>query len=142
MNTLIEPRILKNGEFMLRLIMAVTMFAAAISKLFSGSVFREYYLTLFSNPDLRINLPVGFVQTYLNVVPFVELIIAFGLLIPKLRRYFAVAFVFYILSLTAGHFILEEIDIMHSIIPLAIVGIIDYILPAWEDYTDINSRKA
>lgn len=137
MNGIFKIRILKNAELMLRITMAVAMLIAGISKFFSHGGFQEYYLSQFTKEGLRIQLPEFLPYIGLHIIPYVELGLGILLLIPKTRRLFTVLFVFYIITLTVGHYIMEEFLEVDVVLPLVFLGIASYILPAHSSYKDL-----
>jgi len=134
MEKLFPVRILKNAELLLRLTMIVATITAGVSKFFSHGGFHDYYLARFSRPELRIHLPQFLPDIYLTIIPFIEVGLGIALLIPRSRRFFAVAFVFYFLSLSVGHYIMEEFLEVDVVLPLTLIGILDYILPSYTSY--------
>ena len=128
----IELRTLKNAELLLRTAMIITTLVAGISKLCSNGNFHKYYLKLFTNPGLRINLPSLLFDIYLSIIPFIELGIAIALITGMKRRFFIVVFVLYFISLEIGHYILEEFTSVDLITLFVLLGVSAYILPAHE----------
>ena len=130
----ISLKTLKNAELLLRLTMIVTLLVAGISKFCSDGNFHKYYLKLFSNPDLRINMPSFLSDIYLSLIPFIEVGIAIALITSVKRRFFIVVWILYFISLEIGHYILEEFTSVDLIIPIILFGIIAYILPAHDAF--------
>ena len=130
METRISTRTLHNAELILRLTMAMTLLIAGISKFFSEGGFYAYYLKQFSNEDLRINLPTFSFDTYLAVIPYLEVGIGFVLLTSLKRRLFIVLWIVYFMTLELGHYLLEEFTSANMIIPYILVGTLAYVLPA------------
>lgn len=141
MDKYFEIKILKNAELALRICMSVAMLTAGISKFFSKGAFREYYLGQFTRDTLRIQLPEIMPYIMLHSIPFIEVSLGLLILIPKTRRFFSMAFVFYILMLTVGHYIMEEFIDVDVVLPLAFFGIVAYILPAYSSYKEIFIKK-
>jgi uncharacterized membrane protein YphA (DoxX/SURF4 family) len=130
----ISLKTLKNAELLLRLTMMITLFVAGISKFCSNGNFHKYYLKLFSNPDLRINLPSSLSDIYLTLIPFIEVGIALALITSIKRRFFIVVWILYFISLEIGHYVLEEFTSVDLIIPVILFGILAYILPAHDPF--------
>jgi uncharacterized membrane protein YphA (DoxX/SURF4 family) len=128
----ISLKTLKNAELLLRLTMVVTIFVAGLSKFCSGGNFHKYYLKQFANPDLRINLPTSLFDTYLSLIPFIEVGVAIALATSVKRRFFIVVWIVYFISLEVGHYVLEEFTSVDLIIPIIFFGVAAYILPAYE----------
>ncbi len=130
MKNYIDIKIVMNAELLLRFCMVVTMLVAGISKFSSNGKFHDYYLLLFSNDNLRIQMPISLIDIYLTIIPFVEIAIGIGLIWTKFRRYFIIIWVLYFVSLEVGHYILEEWLAVDAMIPLILLGVITYIFPA------------
>src|SRR6185312_1610483 len=107
---------------------------AGISKFCSNGNFHKYYLKLFSNPGLRINLPSFLFDVYLSLIPFIEVGIALALITGLKRRFFIVVWILYFISLEVGHYILEEFTSADLIIPIILFGVAAYILPAHDSF--------
>ncbi len=134
MENRISLRTLRNAELLLRITMSVTLLVAGISKYYSHGDFHRYYLKLFSNSELRINLPPSLIDIYLTLIPFLEVGIGLALLTGLQRRFFIVAWIVYFISLEVGHYILEEFMSVDVIIPIILFGVFAYILPAHEPF--------
>lgn len=130
MENAISLKTLKNAEFLLRITMVVTLFVAGVSKFFSQDNFYKYYSKLFSNEELRINLPSFTFEIYLKLIPFLEVAIAIALLTSFKRRFFIVVWIIYFLTLEIGHYILEEFTTVDLMIPFILLGTAAYILPS------------
>lgn len=141
MNNIFDLKVLKNAELLLRLTMIVTTLTAGISKFFSHGGFRDYYMTQFAKDNLRIQLPEILPYIGLSIIPYVEVGLGFLLLIPKTRRFFSVVFVLYFLVLTIGHYILEEFLEVDVVLPLTMIGIAAYMLPAYSSYHEIFAKS-
>jgi uncharacterized membrane protein YphA (DoxX/SURF4 family) len=132
MENVITVKTLKNAELLLRMTMIITLLVAGISKFCSHGNFHRYYLKLFLNPGLRINLPSLLVDLYITLIPFIEVSIAIALILPFKRRFFIVLWIIYFLSLEIGHYVLEEFTSVDLIISIILFGVAAYILPAHE----------
>ena len=130
MEKAISLKTLKNAEFLLRITMIITLFVAGVSKFFSQDSFYSYYSKLFSNEELRINLPSFTFDIYLKLIPFIEIAIALALLSSFKRRFFIVVWIVYFLTLEIGHYILEEFTTVDIVIPFILLGTATYILPS------------
>jgi uncharacterized membrane protein YphA (DoxX/SURF4 family) len=128
----ISLKTLKNAELLLRLTMIITLLVAGISKFCSNGNFHKYYLNLFLNPGLRINLPSFLIDTYLSLIPFIEVGIAIALITALKRRFFIVVWILYFISLEVGHYVLEEFTSVDLIVSIILFGVAAYILPAHE----------
>lgn len=132
MENSISLKTLKNAELLLRLTMIITLLVAGISKFCSHGNFHKYYLKLFQNPSLRINVPSAVIDVYLSLIPFIEVGIALALLTSIKRRLFVVVWIAYFISLEVGHYFLEEFTSSDLIISIILFGVVAYILPAHE----------
>ena len=137
----ISLRTLKNAELMLRFAMIVTMLVAGVSKFCSHGTFHDYYLSQFSNGQLRIQLPYTLFDFYLMIIPFVEVAIGLGLIWSKQRRIFIVCWVFYFISLEVGHYILEEWMAVDAMIPFILLGVAAYILPGYQNFKEYKEKS-
>jgi uncharacterized membrane protein YphA (DoxX/SURF4 family) len=135
-----DLRILKNAELILRLTMIVTLLVAGVSKFYSSGNFHKYYLKQFSNEGLRIRLPSYMFDTYLSLIPFIEVGIAIALITSIKRRFFIVVWILYFISLEIGHYVLEEFTSVDLIIPFILLGVSAYILPSHEMRKVIHSK--
>ena len=137
----ISLKTLKNAELLLRLTMAITLLVAGISKFCSHGNFHKYYLKLFMNPSLRINVPSVIIDLYLSLIPFIEVGIALALITSVKRRLFIVIWIVYFISLEVGHYVLEEFTSSDLIISIILFGVVAYILPAHEWFKTNNSPE-
>ncbi len=144
MENSISIKTLKNAELLLRITMILTLLVAGISKFCSNGNFHKYYLKLFLNPALRINLPSSLVDIYITLIPFIEVGIAIALITSFKRRFFIVVWILYFVSLEFGHYVLEEFTSVDLIISIILFGVVAYILPAHEPFwvkSKSNSEK-
>ena len=130
---------LKNAEIILRCTMSITLLVAGISKFFSMGNFYNYYSKEFAKEDLRINLPAFSFETYLALIPYLEVAIGIALLTTLKRRLFIVIWIIYFIMLEIGHYILEEFQSANMIIPYIIMGVMAYLLPGYENRITKNS---
>jgi uncharacterized membrane protein YphA (DoxX/SURF4 family) len=137
----ISLKTLKNAEILLRLTMSVTLLIAGISKYYSNGQFHLYYLKMFENPELRINLSPTFIDLYLSLIPIVEIGVGLALLSGLKRRFFIVVWILYFITLEVGHYILEEFTSVDLILPIILFGVFAYILPGHEPFWLRMGRK-
>jgi len=137
----ISLKTLKNAELLLRLTMSITLLVAGISKFCSHGNFHKYYLKLFLNPSLRINVPSFIIDAYLSLIPFIEVGIALALITSLKRRLFIVIWIVYFISLEVGHYVLEEFTSSDLIISIILFGVAAYILPAHEWFKTNSSPE-
>ena len=137
----ISLKTLKNAELLLRLTMTITLLVAGISKFCSHGNFHKYYLKLFLNPSLRINVPSFIIDAYLSLIPFIEVGIALALITSIKRCLFIVIWIVYFISLEVGHYVLEEFTSSDLIISIILFGVVAYILPAHNWFKTNNSPE-
>lgn len=126
---MIEKRNLIQIEWVARGLMALILITAGTSKLFSSGGFKAYYSGLFANPDLRINAPQILVDSYLTLIPFIEIALGLSLLIVSLKRYTIWAWYGFMASLLVGHYILQEWSVVNQMLPYFFLGMIAHALP-------------
>ena len=126
---MIERKKLAEVEQMARWLMALILLTAGISKFFSGGGFKTYYSGLFGNEDLRLNFPAFTYDTYLAIIPFIEVVLGAALLFVALKRYTIWAWYAFMASLLVGHYILQEFSAVNQMLIYFILGMICHILP-------------
>ena len=132
MKDFMDARVVKNAELMLRCTMAITLLVAGVSKFFSHGAFHRYYVQEFAKEGLRINMPTFLVESYLWMIPYLEVGIAIALMTTVKRRLFIVVWLIYFISLEIGHYVLEQFQAVNMMIPFIVMGTIAYVLPAHE----------
>lgn len=137
MEKLFPARILKNAEFLLRLTMAVAIFTAGYSKFHSGGQFQAWYFKLLTDPTHRLQFPGWLMGPWLDAIQYVEVGLGLGLLIPRLRRLFAVLFVFHVLGLAVGHYVMEEFLEVDVVLPWVFFGVTVYVLPGHATWREL-----
>ena len=125
---MISERKLKDAERVVRITMIVILLTAGSSKFFSQGGFFEYYSQLFQG-DLRINLPAWLVDSYLLLVPFIEVALGLSLLSNKYKNWSVYAWFAFMLSLLFGHYILEEWSAVNQMLGYIFLGLLCLILP-------------
>lgn len=120
--------LLKDAERVVRITMIVILFTAGTSKFFSQGGFLVYYSALFQS-DLRINLPPILVDSYLRLIPFIEIGVALALLTNRLKRYVVYGWFSFFLSLLFGHYILQDWSSVNQILDYMFLGILCLLLP-------------
>jgi uncharacterized membrane protein YphA (DoxX/SURF4 family) len=134
MENILREKTLRNAELILRCTMSITLLVAGISKFYSHGNFYSYYSKEFANKELRINLPAWSFETYLTLIPYLEVTIGLALLTMLNRRLFIVIWIIYFISLEIGHYLLEQFQSANMIIPYIIMGVMAYILPGYNSY--------
>lgn len=119
---------LKDAERVVRLVMVVILFTAAISKLFSHGGFFDYYSKLFQG-DLRIKVPAVLVNSYLHLIPFIELALGCALLSNRHKTAAAYGWFAYFLSLMVGHYVLQEWSAVNQMPNYFFLGLICFLFP-------------
>ncbi len=119
---------LKEIERLSRCLMIVILITAGTSKFFSDGGFAAYYSGLFQG-DLRINLPVALVNTYLTLIPFIEIGLGVALLVTRIRSLALYAWFVFMLSLLIGHYVLQEWSAVNQMLSYFFVGFLCMALP-------------
>ena len=123
-----NPVLLKDAERVCRVVMIAMLLTAGVSKVFSGGGFYEYYSALFQS-ELRINLPAWFANAYLLLIPFIEIAIALALLIHRFKWWAIHAWFAFMLSLTIGHYVLEEFSAVNQMLDYFFIALACLLLP-------------
>lgn len=113
--------------------MGLILITAGTSKFFSAGGFREYYAGLFSNPQLRLQMPDWMIQLYLSVIPFIELGLGIALFVVALKPWTVYAWYAIMASLLVGHYILQEWSAVNQMLPYFFLGMICHALPTGRD---------
>lgn len=135
---MIDRQKLKDCERLVRLTMIVILLTAGTSKFFSGGGFYDYYSGLFQT-DLRIVLPAWMVNLYLSAIPFIEIGLGLLLIIPRIKRWTAYAWFAFMLSLTVGHYVLQEWSAVNQMLDYFFLGFLCFVLP---NHSHILKRDA
>jgi len=124
----IEKTVLKDAERVLRIVMIVILLTAGTSKFFSHGGFLDYYGKLFQG-DLRIRLPAGLVNAYLQVIPFIEIGLGLALFSNRHKRGAVYGWFAFMLSLLVGHYVLQEWSTVNQMIDYFFLGVACMVLP-------------
>lgn len=127
---MITQKKLSEVEFIARHLMALILLVAGTSKLFSGGGFMEYYIGQFADQALRIQVPGIIIESYITMIPFVELTLGAALLIAALKPYTVYAWYAFMASLLVGHYILQEWSSVNQMLAYFFLGMICHLLPA------------
>jgi uncharacterized membrane protein YphA (DoxX/SURF4 family) len=119
---------LKDAERIVRITMILILLTAGTSKFFSQGGFFEYYSQLFQG-DLRINLAPFLVNFYLELIPFIEILLGLALLSNKNKMYAVYGWFIFMLSLLFGHYILQEWSSVNQMLSYIFLGLLCLILP-------------
>jgi len=125
---MIEKATLKDAERVVRVVMITILLIAGASKFFSHGGFFEYYSKLFQG-DLRIQLSAFLVNAYLNIIPFIEIGIGCALLSNRHKRLAVYGWFAFMLSLLAGHYILQEWSAVNQMLDYFFLGLLCMVLP-------------
>ena len=120
--------LLKDAERLCRIAMIVILLTAGTSKFFSSGGFFDYYSGLFQG-DLRIRLPAPLVNAYLGVVPFFEIGLGLALFSHRYKWLTMHLWFAFMLSLTVGHYILQEWSAVNQMLDYFFLGILCLVLP-------------
>jgi hypothetical protein len=125
---MIRDETLKDAERVVRATMVLILLTAATSKFFSHGGFHAYYSALFQG-NLRIQLPHGLVSAYLTLIPYIELMLGLALLSNRYKRYAVHAWFGFMLSLLAGHYVLQEWSAVNDMLDYIFLGLLALVLP-------------
>ena len=125
---MIEKIILKDAERIVRIVMVTILLTAGTSKFFSHGGFVEYYAKLFQG-DLRIKVSPFLVNTYLHLIPFIEISLGFTLLSNRHKRLAVYGWFAFMLSLLVGHYILQEWSSVNQMLEYFFLGLLCFVLP-------------
>ena len=126
---MIDKQKLTEIEQVSRWLMAIILLTAGISKFFSHGGFKDYYSGLFGNEALRLNFPAITYDSYLMLIPFIEVGLGAALLVVTLKRYTIWIWYAFMASLLIGHYILQEFSAVNQMLIYFILGMICHILP-------------
>ena len=119
---------LKDSERIVRILMIVILLTAGTSKLFSAGGFYDYYAGLFQ-ADLRIVLPAPLVNLYLRLIPFIEITLGLLLIFNRIKWLAVHAWIAFMLTLTVGHYVLQEWSAVNQMLDYFFLGILCLVLP-------------
>ena len=125
---MIEKATLKDAERVVRVVMVTILLTAGTSKFFSQGGFFEYYSNLFQG-DLRIRVPAFLVNTYLQVIPFIEIGLGCALLSNHPKRLAVSVWFAFILLLLVVHYILQEWSSVTQMLDYFFLGLLSIVLP-------------
>lgn len=120
-------------EMVGRILMALILLTAGISKFFSGGAFADYYAGQFANESLRIVLPGFLVSTYLLLIPFIEVLLGAALLVERIKPLTIYAWYLFMASLLVGHYVLQEWTSVNQMLAFFFLGMIVHLLPSKSD---------
>ncbi|MDX1499859.1 MAG: hypothetical protein R3176_08180 [Woeseiaceae bacterium] len=109
--------------------MIVILLTAGTSKFMSGGSFAAYYADLFQG-DLRIRLPAGLVTAYLALIPLIEIGLGLALFFRRVRIVAIHGWFAFMLSLTVGHYVLQEWSAVNDMLDYFLLGLVCLVLPA------------
>lgn len=125
---MIATETLKDAERMLRLTMIVILLVAGTSKFFSQGGFFEYYSALFQG-DLRIRLPAWLADSFLRLIPFLEISLGTALVFERSRQLAIYGWFAFMLSLLFGHYVLQEWSAVNQMLDYFFLGVLCLVLP-------------
>ena len=120
---------LKDAERIVRITMIVVLLTAGTSKFMSHGGFFDYYSVLFQG-DLRIVLPRTLVDSYLKLIPFIEIGLGFALMSTRYKAYTVYGWFGFMLSLLVGHYVLQQWSSVNQILDYLFLGLLCLLLPA------------
>ena len=125
---MIDKSTLKDAERIVRIVMATILLTAGTSKFFSHGGFVDYYAMLFQG-DLRIRLPAVLVNSYLQIIPFIEIGLGLALFSNRHKRVAVYGWFAFMLSLLVGHYVLQEWSSVNQMLDYFFLGLLCLILP-------------
>jgi uncharacterized membrane protein YphA (DoxX/SURF4 family) len=125
---LIDTRTLKDAERIVRIVMVTILLTAGTSKFFSHGGFFDYYSKLFQG-ELRIRLPAALVDSYLQLIPFIEIGLGCALLANRHKRLAVYGWFAFMLSLLVGHYVLQEWSSVNDMLDYFFLGLLCFALP-------------
>jgi uncharacterized membrane protein YphA (DoxX/SURF4 family) len=125
---MIDRSTLQDAERVTRIVMIVILLTAGTSKFFSHGGFFEYYSKLFQG-DLRIRLPEVLVNSYLRLIPFIEIALGCALFSNRRKRLAIYGWFGFMLSLLVGHYILQEWSSVNQMLGYFFLGLLCMVLP-------------
>lgn len=130
---MLEKTTLKDAERIVRIVMMTILFTAGTSKFFSHGGFVEYYSGLFQG-NLRIRLPTYLVNTYLQIIPYIEIGLGIVLLSNRLKLLAVYGWFAFMLSLLVGHYILQEWSSVNQMLDYFFLGLLCLVLPTHQSW--------
>ena len=121
-------RLCTQVEMGCRILMVTILLTAGTSKFMSDGGFATYYSGLFQG-DLRIVLPKMLVDSYLAVIPFIEISLGLLLAIPRYKTAGLIGWFAFMLSLLVGHYILQEWSSVNQLLDYFFLGFLFHLLP-------------
>jgi uncharacterized membrane protein YphA (DoxX/SURF4 family) len=125
---MIEKNTLKDAEQVVRVVMITILLTAGTSKFFSNGGFLAYYSSLFQQ-DLRIHIPTFFINSYLQIIPYIEIGLGFALFSNRYKRIAVYGWFAFMLSLLIGHYILQEWASVNQMLDYIFLGLVCFVLP-------------
>ena len=125
---MIEKSTLKDAERIVRVVMITILLTAGTSKFFSNGGFYEYYSGQFQG-DLRIQLPAFLVNTFLRLIPFIEIGLGLALFSNRHKRFAVYGWFAFMLSLLVGHYVLQEWSSVNQMLGYFFLGLLCFVLP-------------
>ena len=135
---MIPEQKLKDAERLVRITMIVILLTAGTSKFFSAGGFFNYYSQLFQG-ELRINLPALLVNSFLSLVPYLEIFLGLALISNKYKDYVVYLWFAFMLSLMFGHYILQEWSAVNQMLAYIFLGLLCLILPTHSSWLKRDS---
>lgn len=123
MNAFITQTQLKDAERILRLTMIVILLTAGFSKFSSHGGFFTYYSALFQG-NLRIRVNPLIVNTYLQIIPYIEITLGVALFFNRYKKYTVYGWFLFMWSLLVGHYILQEWHSVNEMLDYIFIGVL------------------
>jgi hypothetical protein len=126
---MISPINLKDAERVVRVVMITILLTASFSKFMSHGGFQQAYLSAFQVDSLRIQVPSAIISTYLAVIPWIELSLGVALMSNRHKNITVYGWFGFMLSLTVGHYILQEWSAVNDMLDYFFLGLLCFVLP-------------
>ena len=138
--TMIDKVLLRDAERIVRIVMIVILLAAGTSKLFSAGGFFEYYSGLFQS-ELRINAPAWLVNSWLALIPYIEIGLGLALLSNRFKWLVVHGWFLFMLSLLIGHYLLQEWSAVNQMLDYIFLGLLCLVLPGHDSWIRRNTNN-
>lgn len=130
---MIEQSTLKDAERVVRIVMIAILLTAGASKFFSHGDFFAYYSKLFQG-NLRIRMPEFLVNSYLHVIPFIEITLGCLLMSHRYRKVAVYGWFAFMLSLLEGHYVMQEWSTVNEMLDYFFLGLLCLVLPSHDSW--------
>ncbi len=125
---MIKEHYVKDTERVLRLFLASLLAMTAILKLLiTGEQIFIFYQPQFANNPYGLSMDL--IAIVLLLIPYIELLLAIGLVIEKTRNIALYCYFILLLVLMLGHFAISEFHEVNGLFDYLFAGLLIYVLP-------------